>query len=461
MSNDCNAKCQQLTPQDILNQLSEKWNVSITSEEFARKLDENDSLRSLRDEFYVPKVGGLPKVDKSRTDSQSDSIYLCGHSLGLQPKRVQKLIDIWLKDWANLGVYGHVHGTNPFVNCDYPCIPTLKTLLGAEDNEVGIMNQLTTNIHFMMVSFYRPTSQRFKILYEERAFPSDEYAFRSQIQFHGYSPEQALLKIKPREKEDCIRTEDILELLKQQGQSVALVFLSGVQYYTGQLFDIETITRAAQQYGCIVGWDLAHAVGNVPLKLHDWNVDFAVFCSYKYLNSGAGCIGGIFVHSNQFDKEYPHFDGWWGNRDETRFQMNTEIERGLGANGFRISNPSIHQCATLAASLQVFEEAGIENLRTKSKLLTQYLQNLIENEINQPSNYFKIHVLTPNDPEQRGAQLSFRIIGVDARQLFNELERSGVCLDVRGDVIRVAPIPLYNSFMDVYRFVSLLKIIKV
>ncbi|CAF0737466.1 unnamed protein product [Rotaria sordida] len=460
MNNDFHGPGQQSSPQDILNHLSKKWNVSITSEEFARKLDEKDSLRNLRDEFYLPKLGSLPKVDKSRTDLQSDCIYLCGHSLGLQPKRVRKFIDTWLNDWADLGVYGHTYGTNPFAYCDYPCIPTLKKLLGAEDNEVGVMNQLTTNIHFMMVSFYRPTSERFKILYEERAFPSDEYAFRSQIRYHGYKTEEAVLTIKSRENEDYIRTEDILELLEQQGQSIALVFLSGVQYFTGQLFDIETITRTAQQYGCVVGWDLAHAVGNIPLKLHDWNVDFATFCSYKYLNSGAGCVGGIFVHSNHFNKEYPKFDGWWGNQDETRFQMNTEIVRGLGANGFRISNPSIHQCATLAASLQVFEEAGIENLRTKSKLLTQYLEYLIEHEMNPSSTHFKIDILTPTDPEQRGAQLSFRIIGVDVRQLFTELERSGVCLDVRGNVIRVAPIPLYNSFMDVYRFVLLLQTIK-
>ncbi|CAF0746055.1 unnamed protein product [Rotaria sordida] len=460
MNNDFHGSGHQPSPQDILNHLSKKWNVSITSEEFARKLDENDSLRNLRDEFYLPKLGSLPKVDKSRTDLQSDCIYLCGHSLGLQPKRVRTFIDTWLKDWADLGVYGHTYGTNPFAYCDYPCIPTLKKLLGAEDNEVGVMNQLTTNIHFMMVSFYRPTSERFKILYEERAFPSDEYAFRSQIRYHGYKTEEAVLTIKSRENEDYIRTEDILELLEQQGQSIALVFLSGVQYFTGQLFDIETITRTAQQYGCVVGWDLAHAVGNIPLKLHDWNVDFATFCSYKYLNSGAGCVGGIFVHSNHFNKEYPKFDGWWGNQDETRFQMNTEIVRGLGANGFRISNPSIHQCATLAASLQVFEEAGIENLRTKSKLLTQYLEYLIEHEMNPSSTHFKIDILTPTDPEQRGAQLSFRIIGVDVRQLFTELERSGVCLDVRGNVIRVAPIPLYNSFMDVYRFVLLLQTIK-
>ncbi|CAF0777967.1 unnamed protein product [Rotaria sp. Silwood1] len=460
MNNNLNKNDQSLNPQNTLNHLSEKWHVSITSEEFARKLDENDSLRNLRDEFYIPKVGGLPKVDKARTDPQSDSIYLCGHSLGLQPKRVRKLIDIWLKDWADLGVYGHIYGTNPFAYCDYPCIPTLKTLLGAEDNEVGIMNQLTTNIHFMMISFYRPTSKRFKILYEERAFPSDEYAFQSQIQFHGYKLEEAALKIKPRANEDCIRTEDILELLKQQGQSIALVLLSGVQYYTGQLFEIETITRAAQQYGCVVGWDLAHTVGNVPLKLHDWNVDFAVFCSYKYLNSSAGCIGGIFVHSNHFDKNYPRFDGWWGNRDETRFQMNTEIDRGIGANGFRNSNPSIHQCATLAASLQKNKICKI----VKSKMFNASRKHsiyILPCLLTESSSSYKINTLTPTDPEQRGAQLSFRIIGVDARKLFNELEHLGVCLDLRGDVIRVAPIPLYNSFMDVYRFVSLLKTIKV
>ncbi|CAF4490258.1 unnamed protein product [Rotaria socialis] len=457
---NCNGKDEELTPQNILNELSEKWKIPLVSEAFARKLDENDTLNYIRDEFHFPKLTSLPKVDKSCINSDSSCIYLCGHSLGLQSTRVRQAIDVWLNDWADLGVHGHIHGRNPFAACDYPCIPTLQKLLGAEDKEVGVMNQLTSNLHFMMISFYRPTAERFKILYEERSFPSDEYAFQSQIRFHGYTPEEAAIIVKPRENEDCIRTEDILELLKQHGQSIALILLSGIQYYTGQLFDIETITEAAQQQGCTVGWDLAHAIGNVPLKLHDWKVDFAAFCSYKYLNSGAGCIGGIFVHSNHFDKDYPRFDGWWGNRDATRFQMTKEIDRGVGADGFRISNPSIHQCATLAASLQIFGEVGIEQLRKKSKILTQYLQCLIEKEINQATSKFQINILTPKDPKQRGAQLSLRIVGADARQIFDELERLGVCLDSRGDIIRVAPVPLYNSFIDVYRFISVLKSVK-
>ncbi|CAF0728622.1 unnamed protein product [Adineta steineri] len=468
MDNDIyNKQNQQLHPQDILKNQAEKWQISLTSEQFARKLDETDPLQHTRNEFYVPKIGTLPHgefidaADKSHTDPDKDCIYFCGHSLGLQPKRVRKSIDNWLKDWAELGVRGHVHGTNPFAKCDYPCIPALKTLLGATDNEVAVMNQLSSNIHFMMISFYRPTKERFKILYEDRAFPSDDYAIHSQIRFHGYDPTEAAVLLKPRENETYIRTEDILELLKEQGQSIALVLLSGIQFYTGQFFDIKTITHAAQQQGCVAGWDLAHAVGNVPLQLHDWNVDFAVFCSYKYLNSGAGCVGGIFVHSNHFDKQYPHLDGWWGNRYETRFEMRPEMDRDTGANGFRVSNPSIHQCAVFAASLEIFEEVGIDKLRAKSKLLTQYLQYLIENEINQSSNNLKIQFITPSDPEQRGAQLSLRISGVDGKKLFNELERSGVCSDLRADVIRIAPIPLYNTFMDVYQFVSLLKTIKI
>jgi len=459
----CNGKDLHLTPQDLLENQANKWQVSMTDEQFARKLDENDPLKSFRNEFFYPKVGTLPRADKSQVDPESDSIYLCGHSLGLQPKRVRKYIDYWLNDWADLGVYGHLNGKNPFALCDNPCIPTLKKLLGAEDNEVAVMNQLTSNIHFMMISFYRPTAQRFKILYEERAFPSDEYAIKSQIRLHGYDPSDAAIPLKPRENETCIRTEDILDLLEQQGDSIALVLFSGIQFYSGQLFDIKTITHAAQQRGCTVGWDLAHATGNVPLQLHDWNVDFAVFCSYKYLNSGAGCVGGIFVHSKHFDKDFPRFDGWWGNQDKTRFQMKPDIERCIGANGFRVSNPSIHQCAALAASLEVFDEAGIERLRSKSKLLTQYLQYLVETEINSSNNTnnLRIKILTPKDPEQRGAQLSFRVIGVDGTQLFEQLEQLGVCLDLRNDVIRIAPAPLYNSFSEVYRFVSLLKTIQI
>ncbi|UJR33886.1 hypothetical protein I4U23_021307 [Adineta vaga] len=460
-THNCNGNHSLSNPQDILKNQAEKWKISLTNEAFARKLDENDSLRHVRDEFLIPKIGDLPNVDKTRTDLNSECIYLCGHSLGLQSKRVRKAIEVWLEDWATLGVYGHVHGRIPFAKCDYLCVPTLKKLLGAEDKEVTVMNQLSSNIHFMMIPFYRPTKERFKILYEERAFPSDEYAFHSQIRLHGYDPIEASVPIKPREKETYIRIEDILKVLKEQGQSIALVFLGGVQYYTGQLFDMETITRAGQQQGCVVGWDLAHALGNIPLHLHDWNVDFGVFCSYKYLNAGAGCVGGIFVHTNHFDKNYPQLDGWWGNRYDTRFQMKPQIERDIGADGFRVSNPSIHQCAVLSASLEIFEEVGIEALREKSKLLTQYMEYLIETEINQSSSKYKIKFMTPLDPEQRGALLSLRIIGVDARQLFNELERQGVCLDVRADVIRIAAVPLYNSFMDVYRFVSLLKNVQI
>ncbi|CAF1215889.1 unnamed protein product [Adineta ricciae] len=462
MSNQhCNGDHQSITPQGILEQQAEKWQVPLTSKAFAHKLDEIDPLKHMRDEFVIPTVGDLPNADTTRFDSNSESIYLCGHSLGLLPKRVRTAINGWLEDWAKLGVHGHVHGRNPFAKCDYPCIPTLKKLLGAQDNEVMVMNQLTSNIHIMMISFYRPTKERFKILYEERAFPSDEYALHSQMHLHGYDPNIASIKVSPRKNETYVRTEDILDVLEKQGQSIALLFLSGVQYYTGQLFDMETITRAGQKQGCVVGWDLAHALGNVPLHLHDWNVDFGVFCSYKYLNGGAGGIGGIFIHSNQFDKDYPRLDGWWGNRYDTRFQMRSEIDRDIGADGFRMSNPSIHQCTTLAASLEVFKESGIEKIRAKSKLLTQYMQYLIETEINQPSSKYQIKFLTPSDPEQRGAQLSLHIVGADAKQIFNELERCGVSLDVRGNVIRVAAVPLYNSFLDVYQFVMLLKNVRI
>ncbi|CAF0891671.1 unnamed protein product [Adineta steineri] len=408
----------QLSPRDILKSKAEKWQLNMASEEFARKLDQNDLLRHFREEFYYPTNDSHVQDEKSHANANNECIYLCGHSLGLQPKRVRKWIDVWLNDWAKLGVRGHFEGSNPFSDCDNRCIPTLNSLVGAQNGEVAI-------------SFYRPTSDRFKILYEERCFPSDEYAIESHLKLHQVDSTAGKVILRARQNETYIRTEDVIELLKEHGDSIALLLLGGIQFYTGQLFDIETITRVAQQYGCVVGWDLAHVVGNVPVKLHDWNVDFAVWCSYKYLNGGSGGVGGIFIHSKHFDNEYPSLNGWWGNRKETKFLMKPNIDRDCGAKGFRVSTPSIHQCATLAASLEVKSSSNI-----------------------------KIQILTPDDPEQRGAQLSLRIINVNAREVFDELTRLGVVLDIRNDVIRVAPTPLYNSFMDVYRFVSLFKTIQ-
>ncbi|CAF0812466.1 unnamed protein product [Didymodactylos carnosus] len=447
--------------QNYLLEKSQEWNVELKSEVFAKKMDLNDPLQYLRGEFYYPKMGGLPKVDKSRINVNDDSIYLCGHSLGLQPKRTKKYLDLCLDDWAKLGVYGHYYGFMPWAKCDYPCLPTMCKLVGGQMGEVGVMNQLTTNLHFVMISFYRPTSERYKILYECQAFPSDSYAINSQIEFHGFNPKDAKLILSPRKDETYIRTNDIIDILKKEGKSIALVLFSGVQYYNGQVFDMETITRVAHEQGCVVGFDIAHAAGNIPMKLHDWNVDFAVWCTYKYLNSGAGCIGGFFIHSNHFHSKLPKLDGWWSNRDSTRFQMLTDIDREENANGYRISNPSIHQCAALAASLSIFEEVGIDKLHEKSRLLTQYLQYLIENELNNNQKCLSFQILTPNDPDQRGAQLSLKPVEITAQILFDELEKRGVVVDIRHDIIRVAPIPSYNSFFDIYQFISVLKTIDI
>ncbi|CAF0911182.1 unnamed protein product [Didymodactylos carnosus] len=391
------------TPEQFLQEKCDQWSLNIHSEEYARKMDECDPLRYVRNEFFYPKMSALPYVDKDRVNNDDECIYLCGQSLGLMPKRAKEHLLNAMNDWATLGVYGHYIGKNPWAKCDYPCLPEISLLVGGSVEEVGVMNQLSTNLHFMM-------------------------------------------------GETFIRTEDIIEILKRDGKSIALVMMSGVHYYTGQLFDMEAITHAAHEQGCIVGFDLAHAVGNVPLKLHDWNVDFAVWCTYKYLNSGAGCIGGLFVHSNNFQREWPQLHGWWGNKASTRFKMLDDIDREIGANGYRISNPSIHQCAVLAASMQIFEETGIDQLRSKSLILTQYLQHAIEIQF---SDTFTN--LTPTNHFQRGAQISLRPKEITAQQLHDEMEKMGVVIDIRDDIIRIAPVPLYNSFYDVYRFITILR----
>ncbi|CAF0941394.1 unnamed protein product [Didymodactylos carnosus] len=448
-------------PQEFLNQKSNEWNLSLHNKEYATKMDEHDPIGDMRKHFHYPKLNDLPNVDKSRVNPDDECTYLCGQSLGLMPKRAENYVLSSMNDWAKIAVYGHFLGSNPWAKCDYPCIPQMSLLVGGHMKEVGVMNQLSTNLHFMMMSFYQPKGNRYKILYEERAFPSDQYAINSQIELRGYDPNESKVIVKSREGETYIRTKDILDVLKREGESIALILIGGVHYYTGQLFDIETITRAAHEQGCYIGWDLAHAVGNIPLKLHEWNVDFAVWCTYKYLNSGAGCIGGLFIHSNHFQSKLFKLNGWWGNRDSTRFAMadgkeSVLIDTELGANGYRISNPSIHQCATLAASLEVFEEVGIEQLRSKSIILTQYLQYLLDTEINNDS-VCTFKTLTPTDPRQRGAQISIRPNEITAQQLHDEMEKTGVVIDIRDDIIRIAPAPLYNSFYDVYKFITILK----
>ena len=410
-----------------------------TSAAFAAGMDARDPLASFRNQFHIP-----PAPDGS------PSVYLCGHSLGLQPKRAKEYIEQELDDWAKLGVEAHFHGRNPWMPYHRLLTANMAGVVGAQPGEVVVMNSLTANLHLMMVSFYRPTPQRHKIVIEVGAFPSDRYAVDSQIRFHGFDPAQSLLELKPRAGEATIRQEDIEALIEREGASIALVMLGGVNYATGQLFDMPAITRAGHAQGCVVAFDLAHAAGNVPVKLHDWDVDFAVWCTYKYLNSGPGCAGGCFVHQRHADAwELPRFAGWWGHDQETRFKMGPEFQPTAGAEGWQLSNPPIMALAPLRASLEIFAVAGIEQLRKKSISLTGYLEFLLDQDRSD-----KFTVITPRQPEQRGAQISIRIAR-NGRAVLDRLIGEGTICDWREpDIVRVAPVPLYNTYSDVYRFVQ-------
>jgi len=370
------------------------------------------------------------------------------------PREVPSLLERELDDWAKLAVEAHFKGKTPWYSYHEVFREVGARLVGALPREVVMMNGLTVNLHLMMVSFYRPTARRHGVLMEDSAFPSDTYAVKSQIRCHGYDPARSLHRIRPRDGERSIRTEDVDALLATNGSEIALVMMSGVQYFTGQRFDMERIAAAARAEGCVVGFNLAHAVGNVVLSLHDWDVDFAVWCSYKYLNGGPGAVAGCFVHERHAEnRALPRFAGWWGNDPETRFLMHLQPEfvPREGADGWQISNPPILSAAPLRASLGMFDEAGMEALRAKSVLLTGYLEYLIDRIPNE-----RFEVITPRDPEKRGCQLSIRALDCPA-DLLSSLEAEGVVADFRGpDVIRVAPVPLYNTFHEVWRFAEIL-----
>ena len=413
-------------------------------EQFAVERDAADPLRDFRERFHIP------------TDHDGKPlIYFVGNSLGLMPKETRRLVEQELDDWARLGVDGHLEGTTPWYSYHENVREPAARLVGAQPHEVVCMNSLTVNLHLMMATFYRPTKTRFKILMEEPAFPSDTYAIKSQIAHHGFEPREALVLARPRDGEFTLRTEDVEALLEQQGQEIALVLLAGVNFFTGQLFDIARITAAAQKQGCTVGIDLAHAIGNVPLALHDWNVDFAVWCSYKYLNSGPGAVGGAFVHERHAtNSELPRLAGWWGNDPATRFQMHLlpDFVPVRSADSWALSNPPIFSLAPLRSSFAIFDEAGgMEKLRAKSMQLTGYLEFLLDRE---PSEKFT--VITPRAPHERGCQLSI-LAHDNPKQLFANLEAAGVKCDFREpNVIRVAPTPLYNTFHEVWRFARVL-----
>jgi kynureninase len=416
------------------------------SVECAARLDAADELAGFRERFHVPPHG------------DGEKIYLCGNSLGLEPVDAERLLMEELEDWRRLGVEGHFDARRPWMPYHEQFAAPLARLVGAEPDEVVCMNTLTVNLHLMMASFYRPTRERFRLIIERPAFPSDRYAAESQVRFHGLDPADALVEIGPREGEVLIRDEDIRACLDEYGESTALVLLPGVQYYSGQLFDMAAITAQAHDYGCAVGWDLAHAVGNVPLALHEWGPDFAAWCSYKYLNGGPGAVAGCFVHQRHGSRsDLPRFAGWWGHDKGTRFRMGPHFVPMHGAEGWQLSNPPIFSMTPLIASLALFDEARMERLRAKSVRLTDYLDYLLQVELADA-----VEIFTPAEPPRRGCQLSLSLVDgrERGREVFDRITAEGVVADWREPgVIRVAPAPLYNSFGDVWTFVQILKFV--
>ncbi|MBT8236134.1 MAG: kynureninase [Bacteroidia bacterium] len=410
--------------------------------DYARLMDEQDPLKEYRSKYHLP------------TQSNGEPfIYLCGNSLGLQPKSTKKNVEQELIDWQNLGVEGHLHAKNPWLPYHQFLTKAMARVVGAKPAEVVVMNTLTVNLHFMMVSFYQPKGKRKKILIEADAFPSDRYASQSQIRFHGFSPDECLIELKAREGEVCLREEDIAEIIESQGDEIALILLGNTNYYTGQYFNMKEITRLGHAKGCKVGFDCAHGVGNLLLNLHDSGCDFAVWCNYKYLNAGPGGLGGAFIHERHLmNKELPRFEGWWGHNKKTRFQMREDFDPIPTAEAWQVSNPPILAMVSAWSSLQLFDEVGMEKLREKAVALTGFLEYLIKSLAHD-----QIHIITPSDPDKRGSQLSIQVIEAD-KGLFEKISKAGVIADWREpDVIRVAPVPMYNSFEDVFKFYSILK----
>lgn len=411
--------------------------------DFAAQLDQNDQLAAYRKRFYMPK-------GKTR----DEQLYFTGNSLGLQPRSVEDHIRVELEDWRNLGVEGHFHGKNPWFYYHKFFSDKAAKIVGALPSEVVIMNNLTVNLHLLLVSFYRPTDKRFKIIMEAGAFPSDMYVIESQVRHHGYDPEKAIIEVSPRAGEHSLRNEDILSTIKEHGDELALVFFSGVQYYTGQVFDMASITKAAHEVGALAGFDLAHAAGNIKMNLHDWNVDFAAWCTYKYLNSGPGGVSGVFVHDKHgMDPSTPRFAGWWGHKEEERFQMRKGYIPEPGAAGWQLSNAPVITMAVHKASLEIFDEVGMDALASKGKQLNAYLEFVIK-DAQQANDKLEFEIITPSD---RSCQLSI-LTNENGKALFDYLTENDVVADWREpNVIRLAPVPLYNSFTDIYTLGQLMK----
>ncbi len=411
---------------------------------FAQELDKNDVLAAFRDEFFIPEINGKP------------CFYFTGNSLGLQPKAAEVALKTELQDWKNLGVEGHFHGTNPWFHYHKFLTQQTASVVGALPEEVVVMNQLTSNLHFLFVSFYRPTAKKYKILMEVSAFPSDMYLVESQVKFHGYQPDDAIIELKPRAGEHTLRNEDILNAIEEHRNELALVFFSGVQYYTGQVFNIKSIAEKAKEHQITVGFDLAHAAGNIELKLHEWEVDFAAWCSYKYLNSGPGSVAGAFIHQKHANNtDLPRFAGWWGQKEDERFKMLKGFNPENGAAGWQLSNAPVLSMCVHKVSLDIFEKAGMPNLIKKAHLLNAFLQFVIEDAI-KSNPKIQLNIITPPFPE-RSCQISL-LTNQNGKQLFDYLTLNGVVADWRNpNVIRIAPVPLYNSFEDVYQLGQLLK----
>ncbi|CAM1362932.1 Kynureninase [Tenacibaculum litoreum] len=410
--------------------------------DYAQQLDKEDNLAHLRAQFHIPK-----------DTKGNDWLYFTGNSLGLQPKQTQQYIQQELDDWAKYGVEGHFEARNPWMPYHEFLTNSMANIVGAKPLEVVVMNTLTTNLHLLMVSFYQPTKTKYKIVIESDAFPSDRYAVQSQLKFHGFDTEEGLIEWKPREGEELLRIEDLEKIVDDQGDEIALLLIGGVNYYTGQYLDIKRIAEIGQAKNCMVGIDLAHGAGNISPELHDSGVDFAAWCTYKYLNSGPGSLAGLFVHEKHaHNKELPRFAGWWNHNKETRFNMRQPFDVMPGAEGWQLSNPPILSMAAIRASLDMFEEVGMEALRAKSEKLTGYFEYLI-NQIDTGS----IKIITPSNPKERGCQLSIQVKNAD-KSLHKKLTENNIITDWREpDVIRCAPVPMYNSFEDVYRMVEILK----
>ncbi|WP_029035307.1 kynureninase [Salinimicrobium terrae] len=411
------------------------------TQEYAQHLDQQDPLRSYKDQFLFPKVKG------------KEVIYFTGNSLGLQPKNAKKFVDDIINDWAELAVEGHFQAEKPWWDYHERFAQKLAPVVGAKPAEVTVMNTLTVNLHLLMVSFYRPTKQRYKIVMEEKAFPSDQYMMASQVRFHGLDPEEAIVEVKKRSGEHSFRTEDIRAKIKEVGEECALVLMGGVNYYNGQVLDMETITRAGKEVGAFVGWDLAHAAGNVELKLHEWNVDFAAWCSYKYMNSGPGNAAGCFVHEQYHgQKDIPRFEGWWGHNKERRFLMEPEFQPEPNANAWQISNAPVLALAPYLASLELFEEVGMSALIEKRNKIVAYLEFILQEIAKEVGGNFE--VITP---KERGTQLSVFLHG-QGKELFHYLMQNGVIIDWREpNVIRLAPAPFYCSYTDMFEFGQIIR----